>query len=226
MDQMKPDGSPAKLSAPAGNRGEEALSRADWTEAAIALLAARGVAAVKITRLADDLGVTRGSFYWHFKDRQDLLSALIKVWEQRNTKALLAAVNGSGDLVSGILAIFECWMAAEPFAPRLDAAMRDWGHQSVKVRRAVRRADRERIKAIAHVFRRAGFEAQEAEIRARVIYYTQVGYYALEEDESISKRNTRLAAYYKVFTGQELDGGTVAAFHKRVQRDRAAERKK
>jgi AcrR family transcriptional regulator len=210
------------VAAAASGRSDEALSRADWIEAAVDLLAARGLAAVKITRLADDLGVTRGSFYWHFKDREDLLSAIVKLWEQRNTKALLDAIAESHDLVSGIMAIFECWLTAEPFAPRLDAAMRDWGHQSPKVRRAVKRADSKRLDAIAEVFRRAGFASQEADIRARVIYYTQVGYYALEEDESIVKRNTRLAAYYKVYTGQDLDDGTVAAFLKRVQRRRTA----
>jgi len=221
MDQVKSHGSEVKPSAPSNGRGEDVLGRTDWIEAAIALLAARGVAAVKITRLADDLGVTRGSFYWHFTDRDDLLSALLEVWEERNTKALVTAVEGSGDLLSGILALLECWLSAEPFAPRLDSAMRDWGHQSAKVRRAVKRADRKRIDAIAGVFRRAGFAAGEAEIRARVIYYTQVGYYALEEEESLTKRNTRLAAYYRVFTGQDLDDATVAAFHKRIKRHRA-----
>lgn len=218
MQQLQPK--PPPSTTPTSERGDEALGRADWIEAGITLLTARGVTAVKITKLAEDLGVTRGSFYWHFKDRQDLLSALIKVWEQRNTKVLLDAVESSSDLTTGIMAIFECWLAAEPFAPRLDTAMRDWGHQSVKVRRAVKRADNKRIKAIAAVFLRAGFAEQEAEVRAKAIYYTQVGYYTLEEDESISKRNNRFATYYKVFTGRDLDANTVAAFHKRVQKYR------
>lgn len=227
MDRVKGNATQAAPnSALSGERSDEALTRDDWIEAAITLLAGRGVAAVKITKLADELGVTRGSFYWHFKDREDLLSALIKVWEQRNTKALLDAVESSDDLVSGIMAIFECWLAAEPFAPRLEAAMRDWGHQSIKVRRAVKNADRRRAKAIAKVFLCAGFAEEEADIRAKVIYYTQVGYYALEEDESITKRNTRLAAYYKVFTGRDLDPGTVAAFLKRTKERRRRERRK
>ena len=223
MDRIKRIGEQADSgeSAP-GKRGEEALGREDWIEAAIALLAAQGVAAVKITRLAEDLGVTRGSFYWHFKDRDDLLSALVKIWDRRNTKALLDAVEGSSDLAEGILAVFECWLSAEPFAPRLDTAMRDWGHQSAEVRRAVKRADRTRIKAIAGIFERAGFDPQEADIRARVIYYTQVGYYALEEDESITQRNKSLAAYFKAFTGRDLHPDAVATFHKRVQKRRAA----
>jgi AcrR family transcriptional regulator len=65
------------------------LSRGDWVAVALGILADEGIEAVRITRLAVDLGVTRGSFYWHFKDRDDLLAALIAAWEARNTKALI-----------------------------------------------------------------------------------------------------------------------------------------
>jgi AcrR family transcriptional regulator len=56
------------------------LARRDWIDAGLELLVGKGVDHVKITRLADALGVTRGSFYWHFKDRDDLLSALVEDW--------------------------------------------------------------------------------------------------------------------------------------------------
>ena len=222
MDQAKRVETASGIVDPATpERGEETLGREDWIEAGITLLANQGVGAVKITQLAEDLGVTRGSFYWHFKDRSDLLTALVKVWDQRNTKALLAAVENPGDFADCILAVFECWLSAEPFAPRLDTAMRDWSHHAEEVRQAVKRADRKRIKAIAGVFERHGFPSPEANIRARVIYYTQVGYYTLEEGESITQRNKSLAAYFRAFTGRDLDEQAVKAFHKRVQKRQA-----
>jgi len=202
------------------NRAEDALGREDWIEAAVELLASRGVGAVKITHLAENLGVTRGGFYWHFNDRGDLLTALVKTWDRRNTEALVSAVEGSTDLAEGVLAIFECWLAAEPFAPRLDTAMRDWGHHAEAVRRAVKRADRKRVKAIAGVFERGGFAPQEALIRARILYYTQVGYYALEEDESMAQRSNNLAAYFKDFTGRDLAPARVAEHHRRILQHR------
>ena len=123
------------------NESVATLGRADWVVAALEILANEGIEAVRITRLAADLGVTRGSFYWHFKDRDDLLAALIEAWEARNTSALIEALEGSGDLIDAVLAIFEIWMTDEPFAPRLDAAMRDWARRDAAVRRVVERAD-------------------------------------------------------------------------------------
>ena len=190
---------------PPDETAAQPLGRADWIEAALVLLAAEGVEAVRITRLAERLGVTRGSFYWHFKHRDDLLAALIKAWEKRNTGAMIEAIADKDDLIDAVLALFELWMADEPFAPRLDAAMRDWARRSDKVSRTVERADNKRLKAIARAFEAAGFEPTEAFIRARILYFTQVGYYALDVHETLAKRTSYAAAYIKGFTGLELD---------------------
>jgi AcrR family transcriptional regulator len=178
------------------------LGRGDWVAVALGILADEGIEAVRITRLAVDLGVTRGSFYWHFKDRDDLLAALIAAWEARNTK---------------VLAMFEIWMTDEPFAPKLDAAMRDWARRDPAARRVVERADETRLKAIARAFERAGFDKTEAFIRARILYFTQVGYYALEVRESLARRIGYVEAYVKGFTGLELEPARVAAYRKRFR---------
>lgn len=80
-----------------------ALGRADWIKAALKLLVAEGESAVRITRLSEALGVTRGSFYWHFKDRADLLDALLETWERRNTLAIVTAVEEASDLAAAVL---------------------------------------------------------------------------------------------------------------------------
>ena len=193
------------------------LGRADWVVAALEILANEGIEAVRITRLAADLGVTRGSFYWHFKDRDDLLAALIEAWEARNTSALIEALEASTDLIDAVLAIFEIWMTDEPFAPKLDAALRDWARRDPAVRRVVERADEKRLKAIARGFERAGFAKTEAFIRARILYFTQVGYYALEVRESLARRIGYVEAYSKGFTGLELAPARVAAYRKRFR---------
>ena len=56
------------------------LSREDWTEAARKQLVAAGIEEVKVDRLARKMKVTRGSFYWHFKNRKDLLDSVLRVW--------------------------------------------------------------------------------------------------------------------------------------------------
>lgn len=187
----------------------------DWIEAALALLVSEGIDAVKVLRLAEELGVTRGSFYWHFKNRAALLDALIKSWKAKNTRAMTEALRDAGDLTSGILALFDCWLDIERFDPGLDSAMRDWARRAARVRRAVKRADDKRVQVIAELFTRSGYGQPEAFIRARIIYFTQVGYYALDVQETMDERFDYLAAYHRGFTGQELDPVTAEAYRQK-----------
>ncbi len=64
------------------------LQRFDWLQRALTVFVSEGIDAVRITRLADDLGVTRGSFYWHFENREDLIDALVSYWKDKNTAAI------------------------------------------------------------------------------------------------------------------------------------------
>src|SRR5215213_5696405 len=80
---------------PKGKR--EALTAADWTEAALAALARGGLSAVAVEPLAKELGATKGSFYWHFADRQALLEATLELWERRDTDQVIAAIDETQD---------------------------------------------------------------------------------------------------------------------------------
>jgi AcrR family transcriptional regulator len=195
--------------------GHGALSRADWIAAARDLLVTEGVEAVKILRLADLLQVTRGSFYWHFKDRADLLEALLRLWAGSNTRAVIEAAGTGPDLTAGILALFECWIYRERFDPRLDSAIRDWARRDPAVRRAVKRADDRRVAAIAALFERDGWAARRAFAQARVLYFTQVGYYALDLRETLETRMTYTDDYFEAYTGRKLDPALAAAFRQK-----------
>ncbi|MEM9911878.1 MAG: helix-turn-helix domain-containing protein, partial [Pseudomonadota bacterium] len=83
---------------------QDRLSQDDWLSAALALLMESGVEAVQITVLARKLGVTRGSFYWHFASRDALLDALIDHWRRQNTNIMVEAVSAAATLDDGILA--------------------------------------------------------------------------------------------------------------------------
>jgi AcrR family transcriptional regulator len=200
------------------------LARADWIASARALLVAEGVDAVKVTRLAEALGVTRGSFYWHFADRADLLDALLAQWERQNTRAVVEAVEGALDLTGGILGLFDVWVDEARFDPALDGAVRDWARRAPKVRKAVEKADDARVRAIADLFARSGYDAAEAFIRARIIYFTQIGYYALGIRETPAQRLGYLEGYFDGFTGRKLPAEIAAAHrarHLRLQARRA-----
>jgi AcrR family transcriptional regulator len=75
----------------------ERLTAADWTRAALAALGNGGLAAVAVEPLAKELGATKGSFYWHFTDRQALLEATLHLWERRDTDEVIATIDETQD---------------------------------------------------------------------------------------------------------------------------------
>ncbi|HET7220114.1 MAG TPA: helix-turn-helix domain-containing protein, partial [Vicinamibacterales bacterium] len=78
-------------------RGTPTLTAADWAEAALQLVAEKGLSALTVNALAERLGVTKGSFYWHFASRSDLLAAALKQWEERSTIDAMRGLDAVGD---------------------------------------------------------------------------------------------------------------------------------
>lgn len=181
------------------------LSRESWVEEGLRGLTNGGIDAVQITRLAKALDVTRGSFYWHFENREALLDALLAEWRARNTDVMLGALAAAETLEDGILALFAIWVDHARFDPALDQAVRDWARRSLSVHEVVQREDDARVAAIAAFYERLGYEPVDAFVRARVLYFSQVSYYALEVAEPMETRLSYLAAYFRCFTGREID---------------------
>lgn len=186
------------------------LTGDDWVEAALEMLVADGIDAVQITVLARKLGVTRGSFYWHFDSREALLDSLLAEWQARNTGVMVEAIADAKTLDDGILALFAVWTDHTRFDPRLDQAIRDWSRYADALRDTVQTEDDARVAAIAAFFQRFDYEQTEAFIRARVIYFTQLSYYALNVQEPMAARISYLAAYFRAFTGREIDAEAAA----------------
>lgn len=84
------------MAMPNGKR--EALTAADWTEAGLEALARGGLPEVAVEPLAKELGATKGSFYWHFADRQALLQATLDLWESRDTDRVIASIDETQDV--------------------------------------------------------------------------------------------------------------------------------
>lgn len=202
----------------ADQSGDAPLNRADWLRAACRILVTEGVEAIRITRLTQDLAISRGSFYWHFKNRQDLLDGLVAHWREKNTPAIEKAVAGAQDLGQGILALFDAWTDPQAFDPGLDFALRDWARRDTALEAEVIAADAQRVAAIEGLFRRCGFAQPEAFIRARVIYFAQIGYYTLVSEEPMAQRMAYLESYYRSFTGQDLDPKVATAYRAKYLR--------
>ena len=192
------------------------LQRLDWLQRALELFVAEGIDAVRITRLADELGVTRGSFYWHYQNREDLIRALVEFWKNKNTPAIVGAVETAASLEDGILRFFETCVDSAQFDPRLDLALREWARRSAAIRRLVDAEDAARITALRAFFARFDYPMPQALIRARVLYYSQIGFYALEVDEPLATRLGYTEAYYECFTGRQLPAAAADEFRQRI----------
>ena len=181
------------------------LQRFDWLLKALEIFVEEGIDAVRVTRLADELTVTRGSFYWHFSNRDDLIDALVDYWRDKNTSSLIDAFEGAASLSDGIFRFFETCLDPTVFDPRLDLAIREWSRRSEKIRTEMDAADNARIESITEFFKRFDYPMPDAFIRARVLYYAQIGFYALDVKESLKTRLSYTEAYYESFTGKTLD---------------------
>ncbi|WP_191059497.1 TetR/AcrR family transcriptional regulator [Geminicoccus harenae] len=203
------------------SRGDTTLSpqarvtREDWLQAARSTLITAGVDQVKVLPLARQLNVSRSSFYWYFRNRQELLDQLVRSWQETNTQDIVTqARRPSRTITEGVLHLFECWVDGAPFDPRLDFAIRAWARRSAELQAIVRAEDDARVEAISQLYRRHGWDETGAFIRARVLYFMQIGYYALELNEPREQRLRYTADYVQSFTGQAPQPGEVEAFQR------------
>jgi len=138
--------------------------RGRWIEAGLQRLASGGPDAVRVEALAKDLGVTKGGFYGHFRDRAELLAELLDAWETASTDDVLARVADDGDDPRTRIR-----RAGElTFSPELlpvDLAVRDWARRDPAVAERLRRVDNVRMDFLRAQF--ATFCADEAEVEAR-----------------------------------------------------------
>lgn len=182
-----------------------ALGRDEWIAAARTALVERGVESIKVDVLARALGVTGGSFYWHYRDRADLLDALLENWRHANNEPWFAAVAAAGDdPYAQFEALVAMWIDETGFSAAYDSAVRDWARTSPVVETAVRDADRRRIALLADIYRRFGYADEAAFVRARIAYFHQVGYYALRITESRAERRRLKPLYYEGLLGADV----------------------
>ncbi|HWM83479.1 MAG TPA: TetR/AcrR family transcriptional regulator [Pseudolabrys sp.] len=145
------------------------LTRQDWINGAIRKLAQDSVAALRIDELASDLGVTKGSFYWHFHSREDLLDAVLESWRSlmvTRIKDLIGPANAAP--LERLRNLLRIALAPQPDVPGgpFELTLRDWARRDVRVARLVREVDAERISFLEELYRTAGLNAAEAQVYA------------------------------------------------------------
>lgn len=211
------------MTALAHSSGGVRATREDWLALALALLARRGVGAVTVLDLSERLGVSRSSFYWHFRSREGLLDTLIERWEALNTRSILEQASApAATITEAVCNVFRCWVDAALFSPRLDMAVRDWARVSASARLRLERADRVRMAAIEAMFARHGYDREDALVRARILYTMQIGYYALDIAEPIEARLALAPRYLESFTGVKPPEEELALFRAYAMRHASA----
>jgi len=149
----------------------EQLSADDWIKAGLKALAKSGFTALKADPLAKAMGVSRGSFYWHFADLGAFHAAVLKRWREIAAEQIIAAVEaGSDEPLKALL--------RRTFGARLDLerAVRNWAAFDAAAQAAVRAIDRRRLDYIETLLDRRGLDAAMAEARAQVLYWTFLGF--------------------------------------------------
>ena len=169
---MPPKPSPAERPRRAAPRIR--LSRDDWIRVALLALADGGTAAVAVEPLAARLGATKGSFYWHFRDRRELLEAALETWERAETDDLIAVLGAVADPVArlrrGLVLAMELEEDEHPDVRLLPSAA------DPVVAPVLARVQRKRLAFLARTFREMGFPPAEARRRARLTNSIYIGW--------------------------------------------------
>lgn len=150
------------------------LSRDDWTAAALRALASGGLGAVAIEPLAVTLGATKGSGYWHFANRADLVTATLDRWEQEHTAAVIAQVERSAAPEVRLRDLFHLVMThAGPNSVEL-ALLASAADPTVAA--VLQRVTERRLGYLAELFEQLGFDPGDSHRRALLAYTTFLGH--------------------------------------------------
>ncbi len=187
-----------------------------WLEAACDALLESGVEAVKILPLAKRLKLSRTSFYWFFKDREELLAALLARWREKNTGNLVRQSQAYAESIAeAMLNVFDCWLDDDLFDSRFEFAVRSWALRSNEILAEVQDADQQRVDALRRMFERFGRDKLSADVRARTTYLIQIGYISMQTKEDVATRMARIPQYVEIFTGEAPQQRELNRFHAR-----------
>ena len=176
------------------------LHRDAWLRKALDVLFSQGIGNVKVETLARELEVTKVSFYWHFKNRDELLHQMVDWWRE-NQRSFIDSldVNHITDAPNLIKSVIEFTDHTDD--SRHDVAMREFARFDDYAAAAVAEIDRRRIEYLRAVFEAAGFEDAEALLRAQALYFYQVGEYTTSLNLSDELRDDLAERRFRLLIG-------------------------
>lgn len=191
------------ISAPRRTKKKERLGRANWVNAALDAIAAGGTANVSVERIASELGATKGSFYWHFKDRWALIAASLLAWEQQHTDAIIERIQAVADPREQLKLLLRMAFDERP-GSRIEAALLADADQPL-IAQSLRRVTAKRLEFLESLFQQlTGHDARD---RALLAYSAFIGIVQLRRTApGNAPKGRRLQAYVDRVTRWLLDG--------------------
>ena len=177
----------------------ETLTKDDWLRAAMELLRTRGIGGVRVLPLAKGLGVSRGSFYWHFEDRDELLRSMLDWWDREMTDSVIQFANeGRAGAQTRLMAVAEDVVRSR--RNRYGPAIRTWAEGDKRAAKTLKRVVNKRLDYVTNLFRDAGFAPAEARARGDLL-----AVYIMSEDsilahETVEKRLRLLRRQIRLLT--------------------------
>jgi len=156
---------------------DDRLNAQHWLDAGLDQLAVHGPDGLRIMAIADKLGVTKGSFYWHFRDLNEYRAALLEEWERGHTQQIIDHVEKTGgDAAAKLRNLMIVTVTADA---RLAQAIRSWGHNDALAGKAVKRVDKKRLAYLSGLIHGLGWPQDDAETLAHWSYCALLGHFAL-----------------------------------------------
>jgi AcrR family transcriptional regulator len=175
--------------------------RAAWIEVALQALAAGGPEAIRVEALAARLGVSKGGFYWQFKDRGALVEEMLDAWEQSVVGDVIAEVESeSEDPREKLQRLFELASSATDLLP-VELALRDWSRRDKGVATRLHRVDNQRMEYLRSLFRPICVDEDDVEARCTLTFSLFIGSnFILAEHPGRSRRQALQLAIDRLLT--------------------------
>jgi len=171
------------------------LSAQDWLDLGLKTLATQGFVGLKAEPLAKAMGVSRGSFYWHFADIGAFHAAILKAWREVAAEAIIAYVEAPAGHADPLIVLLQR-VFSEKLA--LERAVRNWAAFDAAAKAAVQAIDRRRLDYIAGLIRARGVAADAAQARAQILYWAFLGYALSEKPLSKIQRESVVAEMMRI----------------------------
>jgi AcrR family transcriptional regulator len=171
------------------------LSAEDWLDQGLRTLAEKGFTALKAEPLSKAMGVSRGSFYWHFADISAFHAALLQHWREIATEQIIATLESGSNKGERLRLLLQRVFSAKL---TLENAVRTWATLNPAARSAVQAIDRRRLGYIEGLLSEQGLSSDIARARAQVLYWAFLGFVQSDKPVPPSARPSILEALLRI----------------------------